>query len=83
MGIVKALFDSVKGGLADTWLEVIEANNMSDTTVFTKGVTVRRNDKRNNNRKYYVPIKMDEDGVHFWEVDGDNNWWTLANVFCL
>ena len=51
MGIVKAFFDAVGGNLADQWAEVIEADNMSDTTVFTKGVKVRKNDKRNNNKK--------------------------------
>ena len=51
MGIIKAFFDSMGGNLADSWLEVIEADNMSDTTVFTKGVSVRPNDKRNNNKK--------------------------------
>lgn len=51
MGIVKAFFDAASGSLADQWLEVIEADEMSDTTVFTKGVKVRKNDKRNNNKK--------------------------------
>ena len=67
MGIVKALFDSVKGGLADTWLEVIEANNMSDTTVFTKGVTVRRNDKRNNNRKGTEDVISNGSIIHVYD----------------
>ncbi len=51
MGIIKAFFDSVGGNLADQWQEVLEADNMSDTTVFTKGVKVRRNDRRNGNKK--------------------------------
>ncbi len=51
MGIIKAAMHAVGGALADQWLEVIEADAMSDTTVFTKGVTVRANDKRNNNKK--------------------------------
>ncbi len=51
MGIIKAFFDAVGGSLGDQWLEVIEADSMSDTTVFTKGVKVRKNDKRNNNKK--------------------------------
>ena len=38
MGIIKAFFDAVGGNLADQWAEVIEADNMSDTTVFTKGL---------------------------------------------
>ena len=50
MGLIKALSDSIKGSLADQWLEVLEADNMDDNTVFTKGVTVRR-DRRNNNKR--------------------------------
>lgn len=51
MGIIKAIASAVGGGLADQWLEVIEPDEMSDKTVFTRGVTVRRNDSRNANRK--------------------------------
>jgi len=51
MGIIKAFFNAVGGNLADQWQEVLEADNMSDTTVFTGGVKVRKNDKRNNNKK--------------------------------
>jgi len=51
MGLIKALVSAVGGGLADQWLEVIEADDMSDTTVCTRGVTVRRDDKRNQNTK--------------------------------
>ncbi len=50
MGIIKATLSAVGGGLADSWLEVIEADNMSDTTVFTRGVTVRKDDKRSARR---------------------------------
>ena len=51
MGIIKAFFGAMGGSLADQWQEVIEADNMSDTTVFTKGVKVRKNDKRSSNKK--------------------------------
>lgn len=51
MGIIKAFFNAVGGALADQWQEVLEADNMSDSTVFTKGVKVRSGDKRNNNKK--------------------------------
>lgn len=51
MGIIKAIASAVGGGLADQWLEVIEPDEMSDKTVFTRGVTVRRGDSRNANRK--------------------------------
>lgn len=51
MGIIRAAFDALGGALADQWLEVIEADSMGEGTVFTKGVAVRKNDKRNNNKK--------------------------------
>ena len=51
MGIIKAFFGSVGGSLADQWQEVIEADAMSDTTVFCKGVKVRANDKRSSNKR--------------------------------
>ena len=41
MGIIKAVASAVGGALADQWLEVIEAEDMSDRTVFTKGVKIR------------------------------------------
>ena len=51
MGIIKALAGAVGGWLADQWLEVLEPDRMSDTTVFTSGVKVRRGDSRNSNTK--------------------------------
>ena len=51
MGIVKATIGAIGGALGDQWLEVIEAGEMNDTTVFTKGVKVRKNDRRNSNKK--------------------------------
>ncbi len=51
MGIIKAAVGAIGGGLADSWLEVLEADNMSDTTVFTGAVAVRKDDKRSSNKK--------------------------------
>ena len=51
MGIIKATVGAIGGGLADQWLEVIESGEMSDTTVFAKGVKVRKSDRRSSNRK--------------------------------
>ncbi len=51
MGIIKATLSAIGGGLADTWQEVIEAGAMQDTTVFCKGVRVRKNDKRGSNKR--------------------------------
>ena len=41
MGIIKAAVDAVSGGFADQWLEVIEADDMGQRTVFTKGIKIR------------------------------------------
>ena len=42
MGIIKAMTQSIGGGFADQWLEIIEPDNMGDQTVFTKGIRTRR-----------------------------------------
>lgn len=51
MGLIKAIGSAIGGSLADTWLEVIEPNDMGDNTVFTSGVAVRKDDKRGSNKK--------------------------------
>ncbi len=51
MGIIKAVVSAIGGGFADQWLEVIEADAMSDSTVFARGVTVRKDDRRSSNTK--------------------------------
>ena len=51
MGIIRAVTSAAGGSLADQWLEVIEADNMGDTTVMTSGVAVHRDSKRNQNKK--------------------------------
>ena len=42
MGIIKAAGLAMKGGFADQWLEIIEPDNMSDQTVFTRGIRTRK-----------------------------------------
>jgi len=42
MGIIKAVGSALSGGLADTWLEVYEADDMGDQVVFTKGIRIRQ-----------------------------------------
>lgn len=42
MGIIKAITTAVGGALSDQWLEVVEAGNMDDQTVFTSGVKIRK-----------------------------------------
>lgn len=66
MGIIKAFFDSVGGNLADQWLEVIEADNMGNTTVFTEGTAVRTG-KRNNNKKGSDNYISDGSIIHVYD----------------
>lgn len=51
MGLIKAISSAIGGSLADSWLEVIEPDDMGDNTVFTSGVMVRKDDRRGSNRK--------------------------------
>ena len=50
MGLIKAAMGAVTGALADQWLETFQPDEMSDRTVFAKGVPVRK-DKRSSNTK--------------------------------
>ena len=50
MGLIAAALGAVGGGLADQWLEVIEASDMGEGVVLAKGVPVRT-DGRNSNKK--------------------------------
>ena len=67
MGIIKAVTGAIGGGLADQWLEVIEAGNMSDSTVFCAGVPVRRGDRRNQNKKGSADVISDGSVIHVQE----------------
>lgn len=67
MGIIKAATGSLGGALADQWLEVIEPNEMSDQTVFTKGIKVRKDAKRGSNRKGTEDVITDGSIVHVYE----------------
>ena len=40
MGLIKAAASAIGSGLGDQWLEVLEANDMGGSTVFTSGVPV-------------------------------------------
>ncbi len=66
MGIIKATLSAIGGNLADSWLEVLEADNMSDTTVFTKGVKVRKNDKRNSNKRGTEDVISNGSMIHVY-----------------
>ncbi|MBQ5333859.1 MAG: SPFH domain-containing protein [Oscillospiraceae bacterium] len=42
MGLITAAVSSVSGSLADSWKEVIEPDEMSDSTLLVKGVTIKK-----------------------------------------
>ena len=66
MGLIKAIGSAIGGSLADQWLEVIEPNEMSDNTVFTNGVPVRKDDRRSSNRKGTEDIISNGSIVHVY-----------------
>ena len=66
MGLIKAATSMIGGGLADQWQEVIEADDMSQTTVMTTGVAVRQNDKRGSNRKGTADVITDGSVIHVY-----------------
>lgn len=66
MGLIKAATSTIGGGLADQWLEIIEPDEMSDTTVLTKGVKVRQDSKRGSNRKGTDDVITDGSVVHVY-----------------
>ena len=49
MGLLKAAAGAIGGSLADSWLDFIEADNMTETTAMTRGVQIH--DKRSSNKK--------------------------------
>lgn len=67
MGLIKAIAGAIGGSLADQWLEVIEPDEMSDKTVFTNGVTVRKNDKRNSNKKGTADVISNGSIIHVYD----------------
>lgn len=54
MGIIKAAVGSVKGAMGDQWLKAVEPQNMSDRTVFAKGVTEKGSDTIANGSVIHV-----------------------------
>ncbi|EOT41812.1 SPFH domain-containing protein [Enterococcus columbae] len=51
MGIIKAATSTIGGTLADQWLDIIEPEQMDNTTLMSKGIFVRQNNKRGSNKR--------------------------------
>ncbi|HCM88992.1 MULTISPECIES: SPFH domain-containing protein [Vagococcus] len=66
MGLIKAAASSIGGGFSDQWLEVIEPADLSDSTVMTIGVLVRKNEKRQGNKKGTSDVITDGSVVHVY-----------------
>lgn len=67
MGLIKALTGAVGGGLADQWVEAVEPDEMGEGIVFTKGVFVRRDDRRSSNVKGSTDIISNGSLIHVYE----------------
>jgi membrane protease subunit (stomatin/prohibitin family) len=67
MGIIKAVIGAIGGGLADSWLEVVECGDMGDNTVFASGVKVRGGDKRNQNVKGTADTVSNGSIIHVYD----------------
>lgn len=72
MGIIKAVTQAIGGAFADQWLEVYEADNMGDQTVFSRGVMIRKgqNQKGSDNTVTNGSIIHVYDNQFMMLVDG-------------
>lgn len=52
MGLISAAVSSVSGVLSDSWKEVIEPDDMSDSTLLVKGVAVKRGSNKKGTDNY-------------------------------
>lgn len=52
MGLISAAVSSVSGVLSDSWKEVIEPDDMSDSTLLVKGVAVKKGSNKKGNDNY-------------------------------
>lgn len=66
MGIIKAVAGAVGGGLADSWLEVLEPDTMTDTTVMVSGVPVKGREKRSSNTKGTANLVSNGSVIHVY-----------------
>ena len=67
MGIIRAVMGAVGGGLADSWLEVIEPSDMGTTTVFAPGVTKDQGNYRNSNSKTSANSVSNGSVIHVYD----------------
>lgn len=66
MGLIKAAVGAIGGSLADSWLDVIEPDNFTGTTVITRGVLKSKDDKRSSNKKGNDDIISNGSKIHVY-----------------
>ncbi len=66
MGLIKAAVGAIGGSLADSWLDVIEPEGFTSTTVMTKGVLKSAKDKRSSNKKGTQDIISNGSKIHVY-----------------
>lgn len=49
MGLITAAVSSVSGTLADSWKDVIEPDDMTDSTLLVRGVAVKKGSNKRGN----------------------------------
>ncbi len=64
MGLLKAAASAIGGNLADQWLEVLEADNMTEETVITPGVLVNKG--KGSNTKRYDNVISNGSKIHVY-----------------
>lgn len=65
MGLIKAAMGAIGGALGDQWLDAIEADDMGDTTVFTRGVLINQS-SRSSNKKGTENVISDGSVIHVY-----------------
>lgn len=67
MGIIKAAFNAIGGGLADSWQEVIEPSPMGDNTLICPGQLKSTNAGRGQNKKGSDNIVSNGSVIHVYD----------------
>ena len=90
MGLIQAVATAVGQGLGEQWKEVFEASDMSDKTVFTKGVPVRTDGSNKKGSTDIVTLTAEikknnaKDELHLSAVNGYyGNYHTATAVIVL
>lgn len=65
MGLIKAAMGAIGGTLGDSWLDAMEADQMSDTTVFTRAV-LKNQSSRSSNKKGTEDVISNGSVIHVY-----------------